>query len=494
MNIPNPNEPVPLPNMGREPRTPGPHASSSASWALAELRKNAEVQRRAREPDPIPVARLVIHDRAAMLEITPTVSHGLLLPFFAPVPEGGIVVHRDGTRIFELQPSPPGTAQIFMSDEMLALLLAEHGIDDDGGVTSDEFLGEATAVGQAILRHRPPRLGLAQYTRIDFVVEEMAVSQMRAWGMPLPAIEQVIGREVGPGRRLHVPGSKAAVAVAARAKEEQELQERLDRERAAQEERVRINTSTLLELGFDGVQWADDGLTGPPLPLAGYGAYQVGGMFVVPWRKIPHLSMPPGAVGGYSAADPATVLPGFASEMAQIRDGDDAAYQLICAARRRVFPDGDRGPISKFSRAGAELAASVIRENAPRLFHVALTARFWPQFLAALVVRGCLVSPPLAARLLRDALMDLHTGTPRPDVYSRPNPSPFGQSDRTAQYRPRKGSPPPLEYGPDYSEPLAWPSNAIPLAMIDDLVAAAASSGEVFAGELLAKTQKAKGR
>jgi hypothetical protein len=427
-----------------------------------------------------------VHDAAGVTALDPLLRDGDVLAVWA---DGAapLLATKDGKPILTLHPTDSGQeiTGVLVSG-LLDLLVAEHGIDDDGKV-DDRYRAEGIAAMRVVLDGAPESpFDVHRGARAARL--RMAESVGRAYALAPGSIEAVTGRPFVVAKILHRPGARANELLATHAAREQEARAALAQAEAARVESMRPRT--VAELGLDGVAVLRRRIAAAPEPFAGAAStWGTSTELIFAWQAVRGFELPPFADSGVRSLSGDELAPldaGAAGEM------DWRVAEFVRDVRGR-FGTFDTGPVTSVPPTATTVAqAKTIAKRYARGFVDAIPTLYWHQRLAVeLICRGLLIAPVHAAVILYEAA---------DAAYARSNPplnlgplrslgiwgGPLGAPDqKTAD----------ALAGPDDATlraQLGYPPLVAPSAdlrtgggFIGELCIAAATSGFVGAGALL---------
>ncbi len=449
-----------------------------------------------------PTARIDVLDREAARERNPLLLSGSIVRLWQAI-DGPITIRGGDRKLYVVTPCEQGTEPTdYLDADTYAAIVgdADAGHDDDGSATSDEWTAEGLKQMRLMLQHAPPNHGIHTFQGTPAVAVAQAVALARWYGAPVAEISAALGHPVTLARSLLEPGGKAESLTLARRKQEAAAERATAEESARVEKERRPNTRTLADLSLSGVAvplldidvQVPRSLTGlTPTWTDESGA----ALFV--WRDIVGLPLPTNATfAGCHTLDRSRVVACVpANRLDEAREAAVEVFQLTLRLRRKLMPNADRGPIETWSTDGIESAKALVAAWA-HVIHSPKHGQAWiPRHIVECVVRGLLVAPAKAARLVFDALEREHarfTGE-RP---MRVKGKPIGSISALENLRQRGslevkgGGSFDTEPDPDWTPPSY--RGAVGLHDIAQWSAEAAAGGEVEAGSLMPKNDTTK--
>jgi len=353
------------------------------------------------DPDP-PLARLDVIDAQAMN------LYDRLPPKLAPVwwdaaEAKDIVV--DGATIARVAPTDRGQKVKYdLAPEVLELLCAQHGYDDDGA-TSDAWVAAGDRAVRAVLEAAPAPPAPGEVSLRAWRGERdsrlrQAEAVGRFYGLAPEAIERITGRKYVPRKHL-LPTCGAIAGLEEKRKAEAEAAAR----EAEAVEAVRVEAGrpkTAGEMGLEVIEVdvrarAFGALLEPPYK----NAWPLGvrdGLTFWGFKQVAGYELPVVRAEGIRVFDRSEVVNHLGAPMPEA-SYFDCAFAITLRAQRGT--GYDFGPISRdrFGERGMPLAEELVRKYAGALQNPQGPLGWRSHWLLQFLVRGLLLRPDIAAAL-----------------------------------------------------------------------------------------------
>ena len=445
-----------------------------------------------------PTVIIEILDREVARDINPCRNSGDVVNFWG-LTEPTTIKH-EGVEVYRLVPAPDDVdANSWITRDEDDVIRAALGVDDTTE-SSAEFLDPGAAAIRDVLAGMP-RGTMPEVQGCPDVRLTQAEDVGRWFGMSPNEIAKHTGRDFKPHKLLLHPGAKANSLALHRAKAEAAAAAQAEVLRAEMLERTTPNARPLGEIagGLEAIVVPlGDVAVQVPLALQTVAPLwqDTDGRTYFVWRSVPGMRAPECQFAGASVLPPSHVV-----ALAPAKRLDDApepsqdVVGLVTELRRKHLPALHRGKVQEFGKLRVEGARALAGMWADALYQPRHGQRWRAQWLLEAVVRGYLVTAPLAVALVWEALVAKHeeaTGTKRQiPKGTRKYGSIDAAEHLTPRMHPPKGTAEMVD-DPTFAVP-GYPSTAVQRADVERYAVEASQTGEVEPGCLIANTTTSKG-
>ena len=317
-------------------------------------------------------------------------------------PATPVTLTKDGAPIAVISPTDAGRKPASdLAIQAYEQLVLEHGTEDAGDV-SGAWDDEGAAAMQAAMPDAEMCGAQLRVWRGEIESRLRQVEAIGRWyGMTPEAIEAVTGRPYVARRSMLPPCGMAKTL-----DERQRLADEVAARAQAAAEAAFAESQrpkSLAELRIDAVECAKSRSVMASEPFFGAQLlYETATGFVYGWRTILGLELPPFDVCGVRSLPQTSLAP---LQTLPVPEPSPAALGFVKGMRAEHGKGYDLGPIARarFTDRGIPLARELAREHSSSYVapgHLNAWRSLW---LVEAVVRGCLVQPDLATKLLLEA-------------------------------------------------------------------------------------------